>query len=118
MSAIKAKLIRKIPAGKDRYGEQLPYYFDKYELECIECGAHYINGHYDRRTVPYCYNCRRKIESEKNKEYRTRREQNVVNEVLCKVRADIAKKLDNPHEYIVKQDAYNEVADAIDGYIK
>lgn len=34
------------------------------------------------------------------------------------ITADIAQKLDNPHEYIVKQDAYNEIVDIINSYIK
>ncbi len=43
------------------------------------------------------------------------------NATVCdieQIRADIALKLDNPHEYIVKQDAYNEIVDIINGYIK
>lgn len=58
MSEIKAKLVRKIESG-------MAWYFDKYELECIDCGKHYMNGRYDARTNPYCSDCRRKYEREK-----------------------------------------------------
>lgn len=64
MSEIKAKLVRKIKSD-------VAWYFDKYELECIECGTHYINGRYDNRTCPYCPDCRQKhdkIRTQKNKE--------------------------------------------------
>lgn len=37
---------------------------------------------------------------------------------LEQIRKEIATKLDNPHEYIVKQDAYNEIVDIINSYIK
>lgn len=95
MSDIKAKLIRKIPAGKDRYGNQLPYYFDKYELECIDCGAHYFNKHYDRRTVPYCPNCRRIRENAIYKERKAAHEKNIINRVLDKITAEISEYKDD-----------------------
>lgn len=47
MADKQAKLVRKIENGRE-------WYFDKYELECINCGKHYFNGRYDNRTVPYC----------------------------------------------------------------
>lgn len=60
MSEIKAKLVRKIENGG-------AWYFDKYELECIKCGKHYFNGRYDSRTNPYCNDCKREIEKERNR---------------------------------------------------
>ena len=86
---MQAKLVRKIPAGKTMYGEQLPHYFDKYELECIDCGAHYISGHFDTRTVPYCPDCKRKYEAEKQRERNKRKEQAIRNAALREVRTSI-----------------------------
>lgn len=42
----------------------------------------------------------------------------IERKVLEQIIAEIATKLDNPHEYIVKQDAYNEIVDIINSYIK
>ena len=47
MGEIRAKLVRK-------YENDVAWYFDEYELECIECGAHYMSGRYNSRTNPYC----------------------------------------------------------------
>lgn len=58
MAKTKAKLVRKIENGG-------AWYFDKYELECIECGTRYLNGRYDCRTSPYCVDCRRKRDKER-----------------------------------------------------
>ena len=57
---MRAKLIRKIPLEKD-----LPWYFQQYEFECIECGTHYTRKRYDERTTPYCWKCQKKHEAEK-----------------------------------------------------
>lgn len=59
MNEIKAKLIRKIEFP------DLPWFFNRYELECIDCGTHYFNGRYDWRTIPYCVECNKKHEKEK-----------------------------------------------------
>lgn len=74
MSEIKAKLVRKIEHGG-------AWYFDKYELECIKCGKHYFNGRYDSRTNPYCNDCKREIEKERNrilKEEKRKRLENYI----------------------------------------
>lgn len=55
-----AKLVRKIESGS-------AWYFDKYELECINCGKHYFSGRYDNRTVPYCADCKRERDSKRYK---------------------------------------------------
>lgn len=47
MGEIRAKLVRK-------YENDVACYFDKYELECIECGAHYMSSRYNSLTNPYC----------------------------------------------------------------
>lgn len=39
-------------------------------------------------------------------------------DVLDKIRAEIKQSLDDPYNYIVKQDAYREVMDIIDKYTK
>ena len=44
------------------------WWFDSYELECIECGTHYFRSKVDDRTNPYCCNCKAKHEKEKRQE--------------------------------------------------
>lgn len=82
---MRANLIRTIPAGKDAYGNQLPHYFTKYEFKCIDCGAHYRSGHCDSRTIPYCNECRRKhdIEKQKAKKEQKQRELEALKEDIC-----------------------------------
>ena len=45
------------------------WWFDKYELECIECGTHYFRSKVDNRTNPYCAECTAKREREKRQEF-------------------------------------------------
>ena len=99
---MRAKLIRKIPAGKDRHGNQLPYYFTRYELECIDCGAHYFNGSFDRRTNPYCSNCRARYNKEKQKEGSKRHQQKLINNVLAEIKTEI----DERYEVVKKDNLY------------
>ena len=79
---MRAKLIRKLPAGIDAWGRKKPYYFDKYEFECVDCGEHYYSGHCDSRTVPWCGECYRKHTKERQKEYKARKEREIVNKAL------------------------------------
>lgn len=37
------------------------------ETLVLDCGKHYINGRYDARKNPYCCDCRRKHEREKQR---------------------------------------------------
>ena len=83
---MRAKLIRKIPAR-----EGLPHWFDEYEFECIDCGAHYFRGRCDSRISPYCCECYKKHEKEKNKEYRENKEKKIINAALRDVKAEIEK---------------------------
>lgn len=62
-----AKLVRKIESGS-------AWYFDKYELECINCGKHYFSGRYDNRTVPYCADCTRERNRKRNKQLKREKE--------------------------------------------
>lgn len=81
---MRAKLIREIPQR-----EGLPSYFRQYELECVNCGEHYFNGKFDKRTVPYCPTCHRKYEREKQKRYQEQKKQKAINEVLSNIMAEI-----------------------------
>lgn len=77
---MKAKLIRKIPAR-----EGLPYYFDNYEFECIECGEHYTRKNYSNRTLPYCYKCQKRHDKEKEEERKAKRIRSIENAILDKL---------------------------------
>lgn len=81
---VKAKLVREIPQG-----EGLPWYFRKYELECIDCGEHFRTGRYDSRTSPYCWRCQKIHDKEKAKERAKRKKQTEINEVLDKIMSEI-----------------------------
>ena len=81
-----AKLVRYIPAeGKRRC-------FDKYEFECIECGTHYFRSANNSRVLPYCGECQRKHDREKQRTYIVRREQKAVDETLRKIKAEIKEQ--------------------------
>ena len=118
MGEIRAKLVRKIPAGKTMYGEQLPHYFDKYELECIECGTHYRSGHYDRRTIPYCPTCNHKYEVEKQKANNKRREQRLINKELFKIKTEITEERDKWHYTTDAYKSYNKALEIIEEHMK
>lgn len=57
---MKAKLIRTELDPKGRF------YFNTYYYECIECGKEYIRHTYNNRINPYCGDCCRKHDAERN----------------------------------------------------
>lgn len=108
-----AKLIKKIE-HPDK-----PYYFNVYEFECIDCGAHYTRHSYNRRTNPYCGACARKHESERNKIRKAEQEQRLINGVLEQLRADIdSLELVKPSRFGLPKVYKHEVLDLIDSYMK
>lgn len=80
---MKAKLIRKIDAP-----EGLSHYFDKYEYECIECGAIYYRRQCNDRIIPYCGVCYHKHEAEKTKKRKAEKKARLINDTLHKVREE------------------------------
>lgn len=84
---MKAKLVSVTePEGK-------PIWFRTYEFECIDCGKHFIRHRFDSRTNPYCGDCQRKHENERQKERIARKEQQKINEILDKISAEIEEKI-------------------------
>lgn len=81
---MKAKLVQEIPQR-----EGLPWYFRKYEFECIDCGEHFFSGKCNKRTNPYCPACHRKYEREKQKYYQEKKKQRAINDVLDKIKTEI-----------------------------
>ena len=109
---MRVKLIRKIPARKG-----LPYWFDEYEFECIECGNHYFRKKCDNRTTPYCCDCSRKHEKEKRIEYKARKEKNIITTELNNIKTEIEEL---KHHYPMGHDyelALNECVKVIDNHI-
>ena len=80
---MKAKLIRKIPK------EEQVRSWERYEFECIRCGKHYTRKRIDPRTVPYCGYCEKQVNREKIIERQEKKERDLVNGVLEKVKAGI-----------------------------
>lgn len=86
MSKQEPKMIRFIPSGK-----RLPYW-DKYEFECVDCGTHYFSGAFNNRTRPYCAECCRKHDRERNAELKKAKQKEhdrllrnqVIDEVIAK----------------------------------
>ena len=107
-----AKVIRKI-----EYPDK-PWYFSYYELECIDCGAIYRSGHADKRMIPYCPDCNKKYEKEKQRARNAERKKALINDVLYQIKEDVQQRLDDPYHYIVKSDACTEVLDIIDYFIQ
>ena len=103
---MKAKLIRKIPQR-----EGLPYYFRRYEFECIECGEHYIRGRCDKRTTPYCGKCQRKHDYEKQKTRAKEKEQAKIDAVLEDIKTEIRQK-----QWHIGVDSANQVIEIINKY--
>lgn len=87
---MKAKLVSVTePKGK-------PIWFRTYEFECIDCGKHFTRHRFDSRTNPYCADCHRKHESERQRERIKAKKQMAINEVLDKISAEI-KELTKAH---------------------
>lgn len=70
-----AKLIRYIPSNKGKC-------WDRYIFECIDCGKNYSRGTYTSRTNPYCGECARKHERERQKEQSAIRAKRHDNEII------------------------------------
>ena len=100
---MKAKLIKTIPAPKNR-----AWYFTKYEFECIDCGAHYKSGRCDSRTSPYCADCQRVHDRERQKERNAEKQKKIVGAALSEVRTEIMAignwrtKGEIPNAYLVQ----------------
>ena len=95
--SLRAKLIRVIPQP-----EGLPYYFRQFEFECIECGEHYFRKKCDERTTPYCCDCHRKHDKEKNARNRALKEQQRINQELKKILDEIKEVYDDVDDVCVK----------------
>lgn len=63
-----AKLVKHTPSG-----HRLPYW-DRYEFECVDCGAIYIRSANTNRINPYCAECSRKHQRERDEANRKRRQ--------------------------------------------
>ena len=44
------------------------YYFNRYYFHCIDCGGTFISHKCDKRTSPYCGDCKRKHDYERQKQ--------------------------------------------------
>ena len=113
---MRAKLVREIP---QRDGS--PWYFRKYELECIDCGEHYTNGRYDNRTSPYCGECRRKHDTQKAKKLKAKKEQALANNALKILREEIIERRDNMADMAMnygKMSGLNMAIDIIDKHLQ
>ena len=87
---MKAKLVSVTePKGK-------PIWFRTYEFECIDCGKHFTRHRSDSRTNPYCADCNRKRENERQRERAETKKQMAINDVLDKISAEI-KELTKAH---------------------
>lgn len=87
---MKAKLVSVTePEGK-------PIWFRTYEFECIDCGKHFTRHRFDSRTNPYCADCNRKHENERQRERAETKKQMAINDVLDKISAEI-KELTKAH---------------------
>ena len=67
------------------------YNFPIYYFECAGCGKEYFGYNYTKRSTCYCRDCGLKQQREKSKIYRQRKQQEHINEVLDKIRAEIAE---------------------------
>lgn len=84
---MKAKLVSVTePEGK-------PIWFRTYEFECIDCGKHFTRHRFDSRTNPYCADCHRKRESERQRERIKAKKQMAINDVLDKISTEIDEKI-------------------------
>ena len=90
MGEIRAKLVRK-------YENDVAWYFDEYELECIECGAHYMSGRYNSRTNPYCPICRRKHERDRQKKSKLAKATALRNQIVDSFVDDFCNYIDEKY---------------------
>lgn len=79
-----AKLVRVIKAR-----EGLPHYFDKYEYECIDCGAIYVRNQKSKRIVPYCAKCNAKRMRARQEARAVIKDREKINTVLDQIISDL-----------------------------
>lgn len=107
MSEPRAKLVRKIESGKE-------WYFDKYELECIECRKHYLRGRYDSRTCPYCPSCKRKRDRIRTKENNEKKQKELYTAIRNKAIDDFTEKVKEIYAFtILEEKKLNEIAEQL-----
>lgn len=85
---MRAKLIR---INEPRNG--LPWYFREYVYECIDCGKHYTRNSRNRNISPYCGQCQKKYDAEKDRARQEKKLRDQINAELREVRQEI---IDNP----------------------
>lgn len=69
------------------------FWFDKYYFHCIDCGAEFWSHRCDRRTNPYCCDCKRKHDKERTKELAKQREAKKVEEIRNKAIDELRQML-------------------------
>ena len=104
---MRAKLIRVIPEE-----EGMPYYFRRYEYECIECGSHYTRHQYNDRILPYCGPCSNKHDRIRQKERRKTKDREKINRVLDEIKGEIRQK-----QWHIGVIGANQVIEIIDKHI-
>lgn len=113
MGDMRAKLIRTIEPPENR-----AWYFRKYEYECIVCGAHYIRGQCNSRISPYCADCHRKIERQKNKEYAKKKTQKEINRVLKEIQCELQRLADDEwNKQVGSSKGLEDAIDVIESHI-
>lgn len=85
---MQAKLVRVIKAR-----EGLPHYFDRYEYECIECGALYWRNQKSKRIVPYCAKCNAKRLRARQEARAVIKERKMINTVLDQIIRDLRSEI-------------------------
>ena len=70
-----------------------PIWFRTYEFECIDCGKHFTRHRFDSRTNPYCADCHRKHENERQRERIETKKQKAIDDVLDKISAEIKENM-------------------------
>lgn len=94
---IQAKLVRKIENGG-------AWYFDKYELECIECGNHYFSGRYYSRTVPYCNDCKRERDRKRNEILKAEKKKRIESAIWNKAVDKTAETIKNLYSLTIEEE--------------
>lgn len=90
------------------------HYWDRFEFECVECGEHYFRGANTKRINPYCGNCSRKHQKERDELNKKRKQIKHDNAVLDKLWHEVVKD----HRVLIGLDELENIINRMKGNVK